>query len=263
MTDRLVDEYGTYLRLERILDAQEPLSDHHDETMFIIIHQATELWLKLVLHEIDHAKVNIAADDLGPALKALARVARIQHVLIESWQVLSTMTPTDYLEFRHLFGAASGLQSVQYRAVEFLLGRRDQRYLRGQAAGERAYLSRILEQPSLYDDALILLNRRGLVLSEEVVDRDWSQQHEVNDSVTAAWLTVYRDVDTYWDLYELAEKLVDLEHAFSRWRYEHYKTVHRIIGHKRGSGGTTGVAYLASALEFTFFPELWDVRTQL
>ncbi len=263
MSEPTVDDYGTYLRLERILEAQEPLSDHHDETMFIVIHQATELWLKLVLHEIDFAKVSIAGDDLGPALKALARVARIQHVLVESWQVLSTMTPADYLEFRHLFGRASGFQSVQYRAVEFLLGRRDERYLTAHAPGERAYLTRLLGQPSLYDDVLILLSRRGLPVPEEVVERDWGRQYQPTQEVTSVWLTVYRDVDTYWDLYELAEKLVDLEHAFSRWRYEHYKTVHRIIGHKPGSGGTSGMDYLARALDHTFFPELWDVRTVL
>jgi tryptophan 2,3-dioxygenase len=263
MTSRTVDDYGDYLRLERILDAQEPLSDHHDETLFIVIHQATELWLKLVIHELEYAKRSIAADDLGPAFKALARVARIQHVLIDSWEVLSTMTPSDYLEFRHLFGRASGFQSFQYRAIEFLLGRRDERYLDSHGAGARAYLSRMLSQPSLYDDALILLNRRGLPIPSELLDRDWATQYEPSEAVTQAWLAVYRDVDTHWDLYELAEKLVDLEHAFSRWRYEHYKTVHRIIGHKPGSGGTSGMGYLKQALDFTFFPELWDVRTVL
>lgn len=263
MTARTVDDYGDYLRLDRLLDAQEPLSDHHDETLFIVIHQATELWLKLVIHEVEYAKKSIAADDLGPAFKALSRVARIQHVLIDSWGVLSTMTPTDYLEFRHLFGRASGFQSVQYRTIEFLLGRRDERYLDSQDAGGRAHLLRVLGQPSLYDDAIILLYRRGLDIPSELIDRDWAVQHEPHPAVTEAWLGVYRDVDTHWDLYELAEKLVDLEHAFSRWRFEHYKTVHRIIGHKPGSGGTEGMGYLKQALDFTFFPELWDVRTVL
>lgn len=263
MTSRTVDDYGDYLRLDKILDAQEPLSDHHDETLFIVIHQATELWLKLVIHELEYAKRAISAEDLGPAFKALARVARIQHVLIESWEVLSTLTPSDYLEFRHLFGRASGFQSLQYRAIEFLLGRRDERYLESHGPGERAYLLRVLGQPSLYDDAVILLSRRGLDIPGDLVDRDWAVQHEPHPAVTEAWLTVYRDVDTYWDLYELAEKLVDLEHAFSRWRFEHYKTVHRIIGHKTGSGGTSGMGYLKQALDFTFFPELWDVRTVL
>jgi tryptophan 2,3-dioxygenase len=263
MDRRTVDDYGTYLRLDMILEAQQPLSDHHDETLFIVVHQATELWFKLVVHEIDFAKGAIVADDLGPAFKALARVARTQHVLIESWQVLATMTPADYLEFRSLFGGASGFQSVQYRAVEFLLGRKDERYLDGHAPDRRAYLSRLMYQPSLYDEALVLLSRRDFDLPASVVARDWSIQHTPHPAVAAAWLEVYRDVERHWDLYELAEKLVDLEHAFSRWRFEHYKTVHRIIGHKPGTGGTTGLGYLREALDFTFFPELWDVRTAL
>jgi tryptophan 2,3-dioxygenase len=263
MTSRFVDDYGDYLRLDMILDAQEPLSDQHDETLFIVIHQASELWMKLVIHEIEYAKRAISADDLGPAFKALARVARIQHVLIDSWGVLTTMTPTDYLEFRHLFGRASGFQSIQYRSIEFLLGRRDERYVDAHGPGGRAHLLRILAQPSLYDDAVVLLARRGLDIPVELVDREWGTQHEPHPAVTEAWLKIYRDVDAYWDLYELAEKLVDLEHAFSRWRYEHYKTVHRIIGHKPGSGGTSGMGYLKQALDFTFFPELWEVRTAL
>lgn len=263
MTEQYVDRYGDYLALDSILEAQNPLSDHHDETMFIVIHQATELWLKLVLHELDYAKACIAGDDLGPAMKSLARVARIQHVLIESWQVLATMTPTDYLEFRHLFGSASGFQSVQYRAVEFLLGRRDEAHLNNHGPGERALLTRILHQPSIYDDVLVLLHRRGLDVPDECFERDWIIPHVPSDAVTQAWLEVYRNVEEHWDLYELAEKMVDLEHAFSRWRYEHYKTVHRIIGRKPGSGGTSGLGYLEKALGFTFFPELWDVRTLL
>lgn len=228
--------------------------------MFIVIHQATELWLKLVTFETRPAMHHIAADDVSPALKALARVARIQHVLIESWQVLSTMTPTDYLTFRSLFGSASGLQSSQYREIEFLLGRRSVRYLDIHGAESRARLEDTLAAPSLYDEALLLLERRGLL---GPVDREWSNEHEPSDDVTDAWLDVYRDPARHWDLYELAEKLVDVEHAFSRWRYEHYQTVHRIIGSKPGSGGTTGLAYLERALDFVFFPELWDVRTRL
>ncbi len=258
--ERTVDDYGDYLQLDQILTAQAPLSDHHDEMLFLVIHQATELWLKLVIHEVEFAKRCVAADDLGPAFKALARVARIQHVLIESWQVLSTMTPADYLQFRHLFGRASGFQSVQYRAIEFLLGRRDTRYLDGHTGDARVYLGRILDQPSLYDDAIVLLARRGFDVPAE---RTWSEQHEPSDAVENAWLSVYRDPETHWDLYELAEKLVDLEHAFSRWRFEHYKTVHRIIGGKRGTGGTSGLGYLKQALDFVFFPELWAVRTAL
>lgn len=257
--NRKVDDYSDYLRLEQVLSAQEPLSDQHDETLFIIIHQATELWLKLVIHELGMAKSKIASDDLGPAFKALARVARIQHVLIESWQVLATMTPADYLEFRHLFGSASGLQSGQYRTVEFMLGRRSSRYV----TPSDDHLRAVLAEPSLYDETLLLLDRRGFEIPADILTRDWSEEHRPDENVVAAWLRVYQDADTYWDLYELAEKLVDLEHAFSRWRYEHYKTVHRIIGAKRGSGGTSGLGYLKAALDFVFFPELWDVRTEL
>jgi tryptophan 2,3-dioxygenase len=228
--------------------------------MFIIVHQATELWLKLVTFETRLAMNRIAADDLGPAFKALARVARIQHVLIESWQVLATMTPTDYLQFRSLFGSASGLQSAQYREIEFLLGRRDRRYLEHYDGERRAALDAVLSQPSLYDEALLLLARRGIL---EYPTRDWSEQHDPSADVVTAWLGVYREPDAQWGLYELAEKLVDLEHAFSRWRYEHYQTVHRIIGSKPGSGGTSGLGYLRKALDFTFFPELWTVRTEL
>ena len=255
-----VGDYSDYLHLSDVLGAQHPLSDQPDEMMFIVIHQATELWLKLAVFEIRQAKDRIAADDLGPAFKALARVARIQHVLIESWQVLATMTPADYLTFRSLFGTASGLQSVQYREVEFLLGRRDGRYLDAHDGEARTRLESTLEEPSLYDEALLLLRRRSLLQS---VDREWSAEHVRSDDVTHAWLEVYRKPDEHWDLYELAEKLVDLEHAFSRWRYEHYRTVHRIIGNKPGSGGTSGLGYLKRALDFTFFPELWDVRTEL
>ena len=258
-----VDDYSAYLALDVILDAQRPLSDHHDETLFIVIHQATELWLKLMLHEIDFAKGAIAADDLGPAFKALARVARVQHVLVESWQVLATMTPVDYLEFRHVFGSASGFQSIQYRALEFTLGRRVESDLSRYGPGGAAYLTRLLGQPSLYDDALVLLHRRGLTLPMPVVDRDWGSEHRFDEEVIRAWLTVYRDTATYWDLYELAEKLVDVEHAFGRWRFEHYRTVRRIIGAKRGTGGTAGLDYLRRALDFVYFPELWEVRTRL
>lgn len=228
--------------------------------MFIVIHQATELWLKLVTFETRLAMLHIAGDDLGPAFKALARVARIQHVLIESWQVLATMTPTDYLAFRSLFGSASGLQSAQYREIEFLLGRRDRRYLDSYDGETRERLEEVLATPSLYDEVLLLLGRRGML---GIGERDWSEQHEPSDDVVGAWLEVYRSPDDQWGLYELAEKLVDLEHAFSRWRYEHYQTVHRIIGSKPGSGGTSGLGYLKRALEFTFFPELWEVRTRL
>lgn len=254
--------YADYLALDELLAQQHPVSAEHDEMLFIIIHQATELWMKLVLHEVGYAQRKIGEDDLGPAFKALARVARIQHVLIEQWQVLATMTPVDYLEFRPLLGTASGFQSEQYRAIEFAFGRRPSGYLEQLDPRGRERLEEIRRQPGLYDETLRLLARRGL-LDATWLDRDWSVQYELDESVTAAWEKVYRDTAEYWDLYELAEKLVDLEHAFSRWRYEHYRTVHRIIGGKRGTGGTEGLSYLRRAVDFTFFPDLWEVRSRL
>jgi tryptophan 2,3-dioxygenase len=218
--------------------------------------------MKLELHEVGFAQAKIAADDLGSAAKALARVARIQHVLIESWQVLATMTPVDYLEFRHLLGDASGFQSEQYRAIEFAFGRRPVGYLNQLDAAGRQRLEQVRRSPGLYDEAVRLLARRGL-LSEAWLERDWTVQHDLDEEVVGAWARVYRDTTGYWDLYELAEKLVDLEHAFSRWRYEHYRTVHRIIGGKRGTGGTEGLTYLRRAVDFVFFPELWEVRSRL
>jgi len=254
--------YAEYLSLGPLLSQQHPVSGEHDEMLFIVIHQATELWMKVVLHEVFHAQSKIAADDLGPAFKALARVARIQHVLIESWQVLATMTPVDYLEFRHLLGTASGFQSDQYRSIEFAFGRRPVGYLNQLDDPGRERVEAVRHAPSLYDEALRLLARRGL-LRASWDQRDWTRQHEMHEDVVEAWLRVYSDTAEFWDLYELAEKLVDLEHAFSRWRYEHYRTVHRIIGGKRGTGGTEGLAYLRRAVDFVFFPELWEVRSRL
>ncbi len=256
-------EYGDYLALPEILSAQRPRSEEHDELLFIVIHQATELWMKLVIHELSFAQRELHAHDLGPALKALARVARTQHVLIESWSVLSTLTPSDYLEFRHLLGTASGFQSVQYRSIEFILGRRDERYLKTHNDTHRAELEALLDRPSLYDETLLLLAAHGFAIDSSVIERPWRRQHESHQSVLDAWLEIYRNSQQHWALYELAEKLVDLEHAFSHWRFEHYKTVHRIIGNKRGTGGTSGLGYLKQALDFTFFPELWEVRTLL
>lgn len=262
MGDMSETPYAAYLALDRLLAQQHPVSDEHDEMLFIVIHQATELWMKVVLHELAFAQTQIATDDLGPAFKALARVARIQHVLIESWQVLATMTPVDYLEFRHLLGSASGFQSDQYRAIEFVLGRRPVGYLKQLDDAGQERLETIRHAPGLYDETLRLLARRGL-LGEQWLDRDWTEQHELSEEAVAAWLRVYQDTAEFWDLYELAEKLVDLEHAFSRWRYEHYRTVHRIIGGKRGTGGTEGLGYLRRAVDFIFFPELWEVRSRL
>ncbi len=257
--------YGDYLGLERLLTCQEPRSAHHDEMLFIVIHQATELWLKLVLHELNAAVAQIRDDDLPPAFKMLARVSRIQAQLIQSWDVLSTLTPADYMTFRDVLGNASGFQSHQYRLVEFTLGNKNPAMLAPHRHDPEihARLSTALQAPSLYEEAICLLARRGLDIDDSQTERDWHETHQPNDSVRRAWLAVYRDTETHWDLYELAEKLVDLEDRFQQWRFHHVTTVSRIIGHKRGTGGTSGVPYLRDALNVRFFPELWDLRTEL
>lgn len=257
--------YGGYLGLDAILGAQKPVSDSHDEMLFIIVHQATELWLKLVLHELGAAVRHLRADDLAPAFKMLARVSRIQEQLIQSWTVLSTMTPVDYLEFRDALGHASGFQSRQYRSLEFLMGNKDRAYMKpfGDNKTEFAALEAILEAPSLYDECIRLLARRGFAIDKSQTERDWSLKREPDESVQAAWLEIYRNTEKHWDLYELAEELVDLEDAFQTWRFRHVTTVERVIGFKRGTGGTSGVAYLKRVLDIRFFPEVWAVRTEL
>jgi len=257
--------YGDYLGLERLLSCQEPRSDHHDEMLFIVIHQATELWLKLVLHELNAATARIRNDDLPPAFKMLARVSRIQAQLIQSWDVLSTLTPADYMTFRAVLGSASGFQSHQYRLVEFALGNKNPALLAPHRHNKEIHdlLAAALAAPSLYDEAIRLLARRGLGVDDSQTKRDWRETRGSDESVRRAWLAVYRDTETHWDLYELAEKLVDLEDRFQQWRFHHVTTVERIIGHKRGAGGTSGVPYLRHALDMRFFTELWDVRTEL
>jgi tryptophan 2,3-dioxygenase len=256
-------DYDEYLRLDQLLGAQRPVTSQHDEMMFIIIHQATELWLKCALHELDAAIAHIRADTLPGAAKILARVSRIQSQLIQSWDVLSTLTPADYMTFRHALGGASGLQSPQYRLLEFKLGAKDAgRVDHVRDAAARARLAEALAAPSLYDEAILALARK-VPLDAAVTGRDWSQVHAPNSAVTAAWMIVYRQPEQYWDLYELAEKLVDLADWFQQWRFRHLTTVARIIGFKPGTGGTAGVPYLKRALEHRFFPELWDVRTAL
>jgi tryptophan 2,3-dioxygenase len=257
--------YGDYLQLDTLLGAQQPRSDSHDEMLFIIIHQATELWMKLTLHELDAARRLITADDLAPAFKHLARVSRIQSQLIQSWDVLSTMTPSDYSRFRNALGRSSGFQSAQYRLVEFVLGNKQEAMLaphrhRGDI---NAQLERALATPSLYDEAIRLLARRGFAIDRAVLERDVREPYHGDPSVLAAWAQVYRDPKRYWDLYQLAEELIDLEDWFQQWRFRHVTTVQRIIGRKRGTGGTAGVGYLRQVLDVTFFPELWDVRTEL
>ncbi len=257
--------YGQYLNLDGILACQKPLSGQHDEMLFIIIHQASELWMKLCLHEANAAAVHIANDNLRPAFKMLTRVARIQEQLVSAWEVLVTMTPADYASFRDSLGQSSGFQSSQYRQLEFLFGNKNADMVEAHRAFSEHYnlLTQKLNAPSLYDLCLQLLAKRGFVIPGEKQQRDWSQPYQPCPVVEQAWLKVYQDADQYWDLYELAEKLVDMEFHFQKWRFSHMKTVERIIGFKQGTGGTGGVSYLAKALDLKFFPELWSVRTQV
>lgn len=265
-TDFAADmSYGDYLRLDEILGAQRPLSPNHNELLFIVQHQATELWMKLILHELRAAKDHIAADDLGPAFKMLARVARIMHQLISQWDVLSTLTPSEYTAFRSYLGKSSGFQSYQYRTIEFMLGNKNAAMVAPHRHREDLHgpLHDALVSPSLYDEAIRALARAGLPVAPECVERDWSTPYAPNDSVRKAWLEVYRDPDHRWTLYELAEKLVDLEDYFRQWRFRHVTTVERVIGNKTGTGGTAGVSYLRRMLDVRLFPELWDLRTDL
>jgi tryptophan 2,3-dioxygenase len=257
--------YGDYLRLDQLLDCQRPVSDQHDEMLFIIIHQATELWMKLVLHELRAATAQLRGDALAASFKGMARVSRIQAQLIQSWDVLSTLTPADYLSFRDKLGRSSGFQSYQYRLIEFALGNKNAAMLEPHRHRPElhALLAAALSAPSLYDEVVALLARRGFAIDRALLSRDFSTPHRSDDSVRAAWLAIYRDTARHWDLYELAEELVDLEDWFQQWRFRHVTTVERIIGRKRGTGGTSGVGYLRQALDIRFFPELWEVRTEL
>lgn len=257
--------YGDYLALDHILTAQRPLSAAHDELLFIIQHQTSELWMKLALHEIGAARASIAAGALQPAFKMLARVSRIMEQLNSAWDVLRTMTPSDYTTFRDDLGQSSGFQSWQYRLIEFASGNRNPAMLRPHAhrADILAKLQAELAQPSLYDVSLAALNRAGIAVPADVLARDYSQPWTVDERVKDAWREVYRAPEQHWDLYELAEKLVDMEDYFRQWRFRHMTTVQRVIGFKRGTGGTAGVGYLKGVLEVRLFPELWDVRTQL
>ena len=257
--------YGDYLQLGAILDAQSPLSDAQDELLFIIQHQTSELWMKLAIHEISGAIAAIRSDSLQPAFKMLTRVSRIFEQLNSAWDVLRTMTPSEYTMFRDSLGQSSGFQSYQYRAIEFLLGNRNPAMLRPHAHRPEtiALLENILAVPSLYDEALLLLARGGFAIGADAQRADWRQSRTENPEVVAAWAAVYRAPEKHWALYELAEKLVDLEDYFRRWRFNHVTTVERIIGMKSGTGGTGGVSYLRKMLDVVLFPELWKVRTQL
>jgi tryptophan 2,3-dioxygenase len=257
--------YGDYLQLDSILSSQHTLSGHHDEMLFIIIHQASELWMKLILHELDGAIASIHNDELDSAFKMLSRVSRIQLQLIQSWDVLSTLTPAEYMQFRDSLGHASGFQSYQNRLIEFALGHKNSSVLKVYDHDQELYsrLEHALHRPSIYDAAIKALSMRGFPIEEHVLSRDWTLDYQAQDSVEQAWLEVYRNVDTYWDLYELAEKLVDIEDNQQQWRFNHMKTVERIIGHKSGTGGSAGVSYLKRVLDHRFFPELWSLRTSL
>jgi tryptophan 2,3-dioxygenase len=253
--------YADYLDLGRLLDAQHPLSGEHDELLFIVIHQASELWMKLALHELRGACARIAADDVSPALKMLSRVGRIQSQMTQAWEILATMTPADYHRFRAALGRSSGFQSVQYRLLEFMLGAKNAAH--ADARGGAPALIDALYTPSLYDETLRLMERRGLPIPADRIQRDFSAPYVASPEVEAAWLTVYGDVDRWWDLYELGEKLVDVEYRLQQWRFAHMKTVERVIGFKSGTGGSPGATYLARVLQQGFFPELLSLRTAL
>jgi tryptophan 2,3-dioxygenase len=257
--------YSGYLQLDKILQAQLPLSAAHDEMLFIIQHQTSELWLKLAIHELTATCRLIATDDLQPAFKTLSRVSRILEQLNSAWDVLRTMTPSEYTEFRGALGQSSGLQSWQYRMIEFLVGNKNAAMIdtHQNDVAVVGQLEALRRAPSIYDLTIQLLDRRGLPIDKAIVERDVSVSHVESGSVVDAWLSVYRDPARFWELYELAEKLVDFEDYFRRWRFNHVTTVERIIGFKRGTGGTSGVSYLRKMLDVVLFPELWRVRTQL
>jgi len=257
--------YGDYLQLDLVLGAQRPRSADHNELLFIVQHQASELWMKLALHELAAARAHVRAGTLSPAFKMLARVGRIFAQLNQSWDVLATLTPAEYSAFRASLGSSSGFQSYQYRSIEFMLGVKKALMLEPHRHREDLLvpLERLLHEPSLYDESIRLLARRGFAIDAGALERDWSRPREPDASVGEAWVAVYRDTAAHWDLYELAEKLVDIEDAFRQWRFRHATTVERIIGWKRGTGGTSGVGYLKAMLDQVLFPELWRARTAL
>ena len=257
--------YGDYLHLDEVLSAQHPLSPDHNEMLFIVQHQTSELWMKLMLHELRAAVQNLARDELPPAFKKLARVSKIMEQLVHAWDVLATMTPPEYSAIRPYLAQSSGFQSWQYRCIEFSLGNKNAAMLKPHA--HRPDLLTTVETawrtPSLYDEALRLLARRGIPVPRSHTERDWTQPYTASTEVEAAWLQVYRNPDAHWDLYQLGEELTDLEDAFRLWRFRHLTTVQRVIGIKRGTGGTGGVSYLRKMLDVVLFPEIWELRTDL
>ena len=257
--------YGDYLHLDEILSAQKPRSPDHNEMLFIVQHQTSELWMKLMLHELSAAMQCVAQDDLGSAFKMLARVSKIMEQLVHAWDVLATMTPPEYSAIRPFLASSSGFQSYQYRCIEFSLGNKNAAMLKPHSHRPDllAQVQAAFEAPSLYDEALRLLHRRGIAVPASHTQRDWTQAYVASDDVEAAWLQVYRNPKAHWDLYQLGEELTDLEDAFRLWRFRHVTTVERVIGFKRGTGGTGGVSYLRKMLDVVLFPEIWTLRTNL
>ncbi|HMS55876.1 MAG TPA: tryptophan 2,3-dioxygenase family protein [Fimbriimonadaceae bacterium] len=260
-------DYGGYLRLDLILGAQEPLSNppHHDEMLFIIQHQTSELWMKLIVHELRAALEFVKHGRLDPCFKILARVKQIQRMLFEQWSVLQTLTPSEYAQFRHVLGHASGLQSHQFRMIEFLFGVKNPKIVAVFKHKPQLYaeMTELLNAPSLYDEFLRYLRRRGLPIPDASADRDWSQPYEGNSEGIQVFKLIYENPTEYWSEYEMAEKLIDVEESFQLWRFRHIKTVERVIGYKRGTGGSSGVDFLQRTLQGRMFPELWDVRTEI
>jgi tryptophan 2,3-dioxygenase len=257
--------YGEYLKLDELLASQRPLSSHHDELLFVIQHQTSELWMKLMIHELTAVLEHVRADRLEAAFKILARVGHIQRMLFDQWGVLETLTPSEYLQFRHVLGPASGFQSYQYRALEYLLGNKDENTLLPFRHTKEIHdwLTQLLNAPSVYDEFLRYLARKGHAIPRSVVERNVAQPYERHPEVVQVFKVIYEDTDRHWDEYEMCEKLVDVEERFQLWRFRHMKTVQRIIGFKTGTGGSSGVAFLRKAMDYSFFPELWDVRTEL
>ncbi|GAA1346473.1 tryptophan 2,3-dioxygenase [Arthrobacter roseus] len=259
--------YGSYLHLNQVLTAQKPVSrpEHHDEMLFIIQHQTSELWLKLVLHELEAVRARLQSDDLRAAMKGIARIKHIQRTLTEQWSVLATLTPSEYMEFRGDLGSASGFQSYQYRAVEFLLGNKNVGMLKVFEADPEAHalLARILNETSIYDEFIRFMARRGYDIPDDLLNRDVSKAHVFHPGLVQVYKHVYENAAQNWDLYEACEEMVDLEDNFQLWRFRHMKTVERTIGMKHGTGGSSGVGFLQKALELTFFPELFAVRTEI
>ena len=259
--------YAGYLHLDRLLSAQVPLSEpeHHDELLFIVQHQTSELWMRLIIHELDAVLTALSIDDLGPAQKGLARVKQIQRQLFEQWGVLATLTPSEYVKFRGVLGDASGFQSLQYRIIEFQLGNKNREMLEvfAYSPADQERLRKVLEAPSLYDQFLRLLARRRYPIPEDCLERDFSEPHGRREDLIPVFKAIYESPERDWEAYEMCEELVDVEESFQLWRFRHMKTVQRIIGYKRGTGGSSGVGFLRAALDLTFFPELLDVRTEI